>query len=300
MELRDIEYFAMAAEHGHLGRAAEALGLSQPALSKSLRRLEAALKVKLVKRTAKGVEPTAEGAALLSRVRELRLMVRNVAREIAEVSEGRTGQLRIGLSMAVSETFLSKTFAAVMRDAPSIRLNVSISDNDLMIPALLDGELDVIVNYGRPHDTLVSEFLYDDAFVVCAARRHRLAGRETVTLAELAQERWALSEPTLISQRWLLDRFREAGLPPLRVGFESRSVAFRLRTVACSDLLTFASRSLIRESAASNDLAVLPAQGLSWPFPVSATYRRDAYVPPALRRFIAIIKDAAQATTPGA
>ena len=51
MELRDIEYFAVIAEHGHLGRAADALGLSQPALSKSLRRLEQALQVKLVKRT---------------------------------------------------------------------------------------------------------------------------------------------------------------------------------------------------------------------------------------------------------
>ena len=54
MELRDIEYFAVIAEHGHLGRAADALGLSQPALSKSLRRLEQALQVKLVKRTPKG------------------------------------------------------------------------------------------------------------------------------------------------------------------------------------------------------------------------------------------------------
>jgi len=53
MELREIEYFAVIAEHGHLGRAAEVLGLSQPALSKSLRRLEQALQAKLVKRTSK-------------------------------------------------------------------------------------------------------------------------------------------------------------------------------------------------------------------------------------------------------
>ena len=60
MELRDIEYFAVAAEHRHLGRAAAALGLSQPALSKSLRRLENALQAKLVKRTPKGIDLTPE------------------------------------------------------------------------------------------------------------------------------------------------------------------------------------------------------------------------------------------------
>ena len=58
------------------------VGLSQPALSKSLRRLEQALQVKLVKRTPKGVELTAEGTVLLLRVRELRLSLQGVAREI--------------------------------------------------------------------------------------------------------------------------------------------------------------------------------------------------------------------------
>jgi len=64
MELRDIEYFAVLAEHGNVGRAAAALGISQPALSKCLQRLETALATKLVDRTTKGVELTAEGTAL--------------------------------------------------------------------------------------------------------------------------------------------------------------------------------------------------------------------------------------------
>src|SRR5215468_4510488 len=97
MELRDIEYFTILAEHGHLGRAANALGISQPALSKSLRRLETALEVKLMKRTAKGVELTPEGVALELRARELRLSLQSVAREVKEVGEGRVGQLRLGV-----------------------------------------------------------------------------------------------------------------------------------------------------------------------------------------------------------
>ena len=85
MELRDIEYFGVIAEHKHLGRAAEALGLSVPAVSKSLRRLEAATEAKLVRRTPKGVELTAEGAALLSHVRDLRVSVRDITRELADL-----------------------------------------------------------------------------------------------------------------------------------------------------------------------------------------------------------------------
>ena len=101
MELRDIEYFEEIAEQRHLGRAAERLGLSQPALSKSLRRLEEAMQVKLFDRNAKGLELTAEGSLLLARARDLRLSLRNVAREVSELSEGRAGHLRIGVGPTI-------------------------------------------------------------------------------------------------------------------------------------------------------------------------------------------------------
>src|ERR1700724_3059789 len=118
MELRDIEYFSVIAEQGHRGRAADALGLSQPALSKSLRRLERILQAKLVKRTPKGVELTAEGAVLSARARELKLSLQSVAREVAEVGQGRVGHLRIGVGFPRPEEFLTAAFSAMLKGAP--------------------------------------------------------------------------------------------------------------------------------------------------------------------------------------
>src|SRR4051812_11411328 len=135
MELRDIEYFAVIAQHGHLGRAAEALRLTQPALSKSLRRLEEALDAKLVKRTPRGVELTAEGAALLERVRGLRLSLQDVAREVKDVSEGRVGHLRVGVGESIAEYLLPTAFEALLRDSPRMSLRIHVSDNDQMLPA---------------------------------------------------------------------------------------------------------------------------------------------------------------------
>src|SRR5690242_3831550 len=127
MELRDIEYFAVIAEHGHLGRAAEALGLSQPALSKSLRRLEHAVEARLVRRTPKGVELTAEGSALLLRARELRLSLKDSAREIAELGQGRVGHVRIGVGEATGEQLLPNAISALLKDAPRVTLKVGTS-----------------------------------------------------------------------------------------------------------------------------------------------------------------------------
>src|SRR3954469_17676714 len=175
MELRDIEYFAVIAQHGHLGRAAEALGLSQPALSKSLRRLEDALEAKLVKRTPKGVETTPEGSALLQRVRGLRLSLQDVAREVKDVSAGRVGHLRVGIGESIAEYLLPAAFEELLRDSPKVSLRLEVSDNDQMVPALLDGQLDLVVNYlayllmpALP-EGIAHEKLYDDDMVVYAS-----------------------------------------------------------------------------------------------------------------------------------
>jgi len=94
IQLRDIEYFAVVAEHGQLQRAAAALSLSQPALSKSVQRLEQAVGTKVLLRTPKGVELTQAGEALLGKARGLRLAFDAISREVADLGNGLVGHLR--------------------------------------------------------------------------------------------------------------------------------------------------------------------------------------------------------------
>src|SRR5689334_16952471 len=97
INVRDIEYFTVVAEHRHVGRAAESLGLSQSGLSMSLRRMEQYAQAKLFKRTPKGVELTAAGALLLSRMRQLKLAHEDVIREVADLGLGLAGDLKVGV-----------------------------------------------------------------------------------------------------------------------------------------------------------------------------------------------------------
>jgi len=293
MELRDIEYFAVVAEHGNLGRAAGALGLSQPALSKSLRRLEEALQVKLVARSSKGVVLTPEGAALVARARELRLSLQSIAREIGDVSEGRVGHLRIGVGFAGVEAFLSGAFAMLLKESPRMKLTVTVSDNDLMIPALRNGELDLFVNYiglSWLGEELVGEHLYDDEHVVCASVKHRLARSKTVRLDDLVGERWALPPATLPSPQRLHEKFRDAGLPAPQTAFEARSAALQLRTVVASDLLNWTSRRFVEQSPFAAAVRILPVEGVKLVRSIGVVYRREAYLPPAVTRFVMILK----------
>ncbi len=293
MELRDIEYFEEIAEQRHLGRAAERLGLSQPALSKSLRRLEEAMQVKLFNRNAKGLELTAEGSLLLARARDLRLSLRNVAREVSEVSEGRAGHLRIGVGPSIPTRLISSSIAKLFTDAPRIATHVTISDADEIVPALRKGELDLNINvmHVSPPEGLCYVRLYEDEYVVCASKDHRLSSQSEVRLEELSNACWALSESVLPTQQKLRRVFEEHGLPRPQVALESRSLPVRLQAVVSSELLAYTSRRMIEQAVAEGyAVAVLPVQELAWRRPVGAIHRNEPYLHAAARRFIDTLK----------
>jgi DNA-binding transcriptional LysR family regulator len=295
MELRDIEYFAVVAEHGNVTRASEVLGLSPPALSKSLRRLEKAVQARLVMRTPKGVELTAVGSALLTQVRRIRLTLGDVIREATDLSQGRVGHLRIGASPVHAE-LVPAAYSALLESAPRVTLAITVTDNDVMMPALRKGELDLIVNYlaESPYEGCDTEPLYNDEIVVFASARHPLAQKRAVTMADLAKERWALSPVNMLPWHWLFRAFQDRGLPPPQVAFETRSIRLRLQTVASSRLVGFLARRIVGEAAARFRLKVFSIKGVTWRRPVGVIFRKDAYLSPAARRFIEILKATAR------
>src|SRR5215813_4038232 len=297
MDLRDIEYFAVLAEHGQLVRAAEALGLSQPALSLSLRRLEQSARAKLVTRTPKGVELTAVGAALLTHVRRLRLARDDLAREVSDVAHGEVGHLRVGTGPATADGFLPRACSTLMKETPRVTVAVSVAaTTNTLLPALRKGDLDIVVNHilRATYEDLVLEPLWDDEFVVYASTRHRLAKRKTVKLADLAQERWASTAASAYTAlQSLQGTFEERGLPLPQISLTSDSVMLRHRTVAATELLGIGSRGIVEANAADVGLKIIPVRDMKWIRPVAVFYRKDGYLSPAARRFIEILKTTA-------
>ena len=298
MELRDIEYFAVVAEHGHLGRAAEALGLSTPALSKSLRRLEKAMQAKLVSRTPKGVELTAEGSALLTHVRPLRLSLHDMAREIGDLSKGRSGHLRLGSTPGAAEHLLPTAFSTLFSDSPGVTVSVTVEPgNPLLVSSLRNGQLDLIVMNltTPPFEDIVQEHLYDDEFVFYASANHRLAKHRRVAVADLAREEWAF--PTLSGAlcTWLHRVFEDNSLAPPRVTLVGGPMQIRLQAIGSSHLLGIAPSRIVRQAASHLRLAILPVKGSTWIRQIGIGFRKDAYLSPVARRFIEVLKTAAQA-----
>lgn len=295
-QLRDIEYFAVVAEHGHLGRAAEALGLSQPALSKSLHRLEGAMQAQLVQRTSKGMVLTTVGTALLSHVRRLRLSLEDVTREVADLAHGRAGHLHIGCAPIFATDVLPAACAALLKEAPRLTFKVTLLEPEIALPALRHGELDFYLApfQASRHENLVEEHLFDQELVVYASTRHRLARKKKVGLADLARERWVVAGLNAPSPQRLRQMFLDAGLPLPEIAIESNALLFRHRIVASSDLVGFAPRKSISEASPRSRFVVLPVKDLNYIRRVGVMYRKDAYLSPAARRFIEVLKATAK------
>jgi DNA-binding transcriptional LysR family regulator len=302
VELRDIRYFTVVAEKENIGRAAETLGLSATALSKSLRRLEISMGAKLVKRAPHGVALTAVGAALRARIGPLQAMLNDVRHEAADLAAGRAGHVNVGAGSGGPEGFLVDACITLSREAGRVTLNVSIRHGNALMDALLKGEIDFFVAGTRTTaaTNIVQEHLYDDQYVVFASAAHRLAGRRRITLADLSGERWAWMDTTS-RPHWeqLFRALAKKSLPPPFIALETNSQALRIRAIASSDYLGLGSRQFLRQEARKFPLVELPVKEITHVRRMSIIYRRDAYLSPAARRLIEILKAQAKGIASG-
>jgi DNA-binding transcriptional LysR family regulator len=202
--------------------------------------------------------------------------------------------LRVAASPAVGEE-LPAAYVALSREAPDLTLQIVTADNDVSLPLLLKGELDLILNYvdfrpGSPRQDVAHERLYDDTVVACASADHRLARLRRIDMAELVEERWAMSSPNLLNVQWLFKAFQERDLPPPRMALEARSIHLRLQAIAASNLLGYIPRRVLQSAGARFGLKELPVKELVWHRPVGLIYRESGYLSPAAKRFIEILK----------
>lgn len=184
LDLRLVRYFTVVAEHGHFGRAATALRIAQPSLSRQIRRLEQQLGARLLDRTPRGTTLTAAGTAFLPQARSLlRAAARAGAQARAAASPGR---VVVGYTNGIIITPAARAMRAARPDADVRIRHVAFDEPHV---ALLDHQVDVLVaRLPFPTRGLRVTVLYEEPRAVLVSREHRLAGKETVTLDDIADE----------------------------------------------------------------------------------------------------------------
>jgi DNA-binding transcriptional LysR family regulator len=190
--LRQLKGFQAVAQHGSFSRAAEALALTQPALSATIRDLELLLDVTLLERSTHHVALTAAGAVLLPQVEWLINSYTHGVTDLHRLLAGQAHSLRLA-ALPSAMHLLAPPLAEWHRQNPDVALSLRDPLNDDLVAALLTGEVDIglgtELDLPAGIDTIA---VADDDLVAVLPRQHRLAGRSTLRWRDLRDERLAL------------------------------------------------------------------------------------------------------------
>jgi LysR family transcriptional regulator of gallate degradation len=284
MDIRRLQHLRRAAEAGSISAAAASLGISQPALTKSIRILETELGVPLLERRARGVAPTAFGEALLRRAAPVGLLLADALREIAELRGGAPTEAAIGAGPTWLREKLPEAVAATIAALPGVRIRLQGGYDEALLRALRAGTLDAVVAELPPAEDVADLALLplgEDDFVVGCRRGHPLA-RGQVAPERLLGFPWVLPPRPSRARARLGALFVARGLVPPEPALETESTDMLLRVVAGSDALCFSVRSALEAPDAAG-LTTIRVPALAATRRTGIMLRRDGWLPPVAR-----------------
>jgi LysR family hydrogen peroxide-inducible transcriptional activator len=186
MELEQLRHFVKVAEAENFTRAAQQVHLSQPALSRSIARLEEELGQPLFERQTRKVALTDAGRLLLERARTILLMVDDAVAEIGD--DGQTGRIRVGAIPTVAPYFLPEHLQSFQHQFPHAQIIVQEDTTDHLLKKIADGDVDVAIAALPINAKYVDvQPLFDEELLLVTSHRHPLARKSPLRLRDLGE-----------------------------------------------------------------------------------------------------------------
>ncbi len=198
MELHQLQCFIAVLEEGGFKRATARLGITQPALSYQIKRLEEELGVQLFHRRPGSA--TEAGRVFLEHAQQVIATVREAHQAVRELSDGVTGEIRIGTLYCVGTYFLPRVLWEVKAKHPLVRPQILYRNTGDLLESLLASKLDVAIVADPNHDArLKSEVIFEEKFSLVCSAGHAFYGRRTVAAEELKEVPFVSLSPATAS-----------------------------------------------------------------------------------------------------
>lgn len=292
METRDFEFVLAIHAHGGVGRAAAALGITQSALTKAVKRLESQLGLRLFERSPRGMSPTSAGEMFIDRIRILHRDYADLLTQMQAIQSGTQGILQFGYSPSVPDTIVLDACRQLIADRPAAQIRL----RRMLAPGLFDllaqGALDLVVAPVPGHRAaeFVVRDLFADVLTVVADEKNPLLRKRKPKLADLVGHDWLLPGAHVAVRQHVEAAFRRQGLPPpvlrIETDFSSRSFIHLVRN---TKLLSVASAAPKLATMGIRPIRLDP-QELDLRRQIAIISRRGAYMSPLTERMIAIVE----------
>lgn len=303
LTIRSLRAFDQVSEHGSTIKAAEALSLSQSAVTKSIQALEIALGMQLFVRTNHGMIPTEYAGILKQRVKLLLADFRDLANETNSFLIGDSGQVAVGTLISASLRLLPLSISILEKSAPRISVSVEEGTVEQLFPLLMSGQLAVIVGrvsyssyspYLWMREGLVkSEALLDEVLCFVTGKHHPLVDEKAVSLKSLCAYRWILPSAPSPTRGLVEKMFLDANLDFPRHATESLSLLSNLGLLLNSEAIAVLPSTPALEFRRLGLVHILPMERPIVFGKIGYSTHIDRPLTPAAKRFIESLREAA-------
>ncbi len=292
MDLRQLQYFLATVENRSFGRAAEVLHVSQPALSKAVKRLELSLGVRLLDRLPRGVSPTLFGEALAAHANLINGELDRAKNAIIALKEGNTGRVVIGAGSSMRIELLPEAAVRLRARHSDLEIKMIGELYDDLLPDLEKGDIDLALSM-VPDNQLASGIeqipLYIDKTHPTVRVGHPLTKLEKLTIHDCLECEWILPSSDNLGRRHLDAFFLSRGLPAPQPVIESNSTMFAISIMQKSDLIGWHPTQVIGK-AENTGLVALPVDEITLTRTVGISYRSTSVLSPAAMLLIEELK----------
>jgi len=298
IRLRDLHILSVVVQWGSMAKAATQLAMTQPAISDAIANLEAALSVRLLDRSSKGVQPTLYATALLKRGDIVFDELRQGVRDIEFLANPRVGDVRVGCTESLIPGFLSTIIDQFSCCYPEIVVHVvDVQPTATRYQDLHERNVDLML--GRifepvVDDEIAAEVLFEDRYRVVTGANSPWARRRKIALAEIINEPWIHIPPTNPFGSVIAQAFQAQGLELPRKGVIAFSQHLRCNLLATGRFLTMMTGEILHCNAKRWALKALPIDLGIPPYAVSAFTLKGRTLSPVVDLFIDYVRKVAR------
>lgn len=276
---RKLRALVAIADTGSLGRAAEAMHVSQPALSRMISELEARLEARLFERHPKGMLLTDAGKVLVKHARQLTFDFGQARHALHELQGLRSGHVRIGAVAAATRTIVPQAVVALRRQAPGLTIELVEAPDSELIDALLERRIDLIVASDSTHHPDIEpldHYGYEDIFQVCCRASEPPVPRNA-GLSEVLSREWVMLKQGRTPRLRFEELAAANGYPIPRITVETNTIGTQISILRHSDLLGWLPRAVIADQVEAGILQVIEIRELAQARRFRAFRRRNGY-----------------------
>jgi DNA-binding transcriptional LysR family regulator len=277
-------------EEGSIGKAADRLHISQPALTKSIQRLEEELGVRLFERKTRGMEPTSYADRLRAYAQSACVGMTQAVKDINALKSGTEGLITIAGPPLITTEFLPDVLVRLSRERPNLQVRV-VSQNNELFTALLAGEFNLVVAmlYNEvPKVGLTRHWIFDDRLVLVMRPDHPAAKMRKFAPPDLTGFKWAIADNSTWHRRRLELYFEQYGLALPRANIESPDPAILKSVILESDLIGVISRLGVEKDLAQGRLKAFDIDSPLMLRPIGILRRENDLPSPAIDAFLRI------------